>query len=320
LGSFKDDIHLRDFICYECQGRFSKFETVFLQNSAEAFFRNILGLRGRKKHKKKNIFVEPTLGLPPLTVKGLHPTLQHEVLWEMNSQGEAFLMKQMVFKKKDGNLEQVPIRRGRLAQDLSRFGEEWKSWQVLACFAGEDEESEVQVIFGSQMDEMKTAPIDIREQAELQGEMRAQITLPYVQAISKIAFHFVLARFHFTGFEPEFENLKRFIYLGIGENPARPVEETLLPQLIPHEARLRHWSHILTAELNRKSLVARMQFFAGPSLKPFTWRVDLGKNPSLVLSEVAQGFCFFYYESRDDSGYVGGIHQLRLGPKMIARL
>ncbi len=318
LGSFKDDIHLRNFICYECQGRFSKFETVFLQNSSEAFFRKILGFRGRRKHKDKNIFVEPTLGLPPLTVKGLHPTLQHEVLWEMTSQGKALLMRQLVFKKNDGSLEHVPIRLGRLSQDLARFGEEWKSWQLLACFAGVDEESEVQAIFGSQMDGMKTAPTDVPEQVELQGEMRAQITLPYVQAISKIALHFVLARFQFTGFEPEFEDLKRFIYLGIGENPARPVEEPLLPQLIPDEARLRHWSHILTAELNSESLVARMQFFVGPSLKPFTWRVDLGENPSRALSHLAKGFCFFYYESPDQSGYIGGIEKLRLGPKMLA--
>jgi hypothetical protein len=61
-----------------------------------------------------------------------------------------------------------------------------------------------------------------------------------------------------------------------------------------------------------------MQFFVGPSLKPFTWRVDLGKNPSRALSHLAKGFCFFYYESPDQSGYIGGIEKLRLGPKMLA--
>ena len=80
--------------------------------------------------------------------------------------------------------------------------------------------------------------------------MKAQISLPYLQAISKIAFHFVLAHFHFTGFESEFEDLKRFIYSGTGASRAQIVEEVILPQLRPEEARLRQWSHILTAEFN----------------------------------------------------------------------
>jgi hypothetical protein len=100
FGNFKDDVRLKNFICYECQNRFSKFETVFLQNSTEAFFRNILGFSGRKSHKGKNIFVDPTFGLPPVTVKGLHPAFQQELLWHMTSPNEAFLIHQLVFKKK----------------------------------------------------------------------------------------------------------------------------------------------------------------------------------------------------------------------------
>jgi len=61
---------------------------------------------------------------------------------------------------------------------------------------------------------------DVQPRYEIEGEMRAQITLPYIQAICKIAFHFVLARFHFTGFEPEFDALKRYIYSGIGSQRA----------------------------------------------------------------------------------------------------
>ena len=63
-----------------------------------------------------------------------------------------------------------------------------------------------------------------------------------------------------------------------------------------------------------------MQFFAGPRLKPFVWRVDLGKNPSRVLLERAIGLRFFYYEQPDPSGYSGAIEELRLGPIMLAKL
>jgi hypothetical protein len=135
----------------------------------------------------------------------------------------------------------------------------------------------------------------------------------------KSRFIFVLARFHFTGFEGEFDDLKRFIYLGTGQNRARIVEEPLLPELVPEEARLRHWTHILTAEFNPTIFIARMQFFAGPRLKPFTWQVDLGQNPSRVLPELAQGFRFFYYDQPDASGHSGEVKQLQLGPKILAK-
>lgn len=320
LGNFKDDVRLKNFICYDCQNRFSKFEEVFLRNGTEAFFRNILRVHGRKGHKGKNIFAEPTLGLPPLTVKGVHPNMQHELLWEMTSQSEAFLMHQLVFKKPDGTLEHVPIRKGKLLQDLSRFGDAWKHWELLVCIAGASQEAELQAALGPALEGMGEAPINAPESTELEGEMKAQISLPYVQAISKIAFHFVLAHFHFTGCESEFDDLKRFIYSGTGANRARIVAEIILPQLVPEEARLRQWSHILTAEFNSDGFFSRMQFFAGPRLKPFVWRVDLGANPSRVLPEMAQGLRFFYYEQPDPSGYSGGIEKLRLGPKMLAKL
>jgi hypothetical protein len=202
LGNFKDDVLLRYFICYECQERFSKTEAVFLQNSTEAFFRKIIGVSGRKSHKHKNIFTEPTLGLSPLTVTALHPTLGYELLWQMTSQGEAFQLNQLVFRKPDGTLQHVPIRDGLLLKDLSRYEEEWRTWQLLACIAGSGSEEELQAVLGAALIGMKNVVEEVQPGYEIEGEMRAQITLPYIQALCKIAFHFVLARFHFTGFEP----------------------------------------------------------------------------------------------------------------------
>jgi hypothetical protein len=284
LGNFKDDVRLKDFICDDCQKRFSQYEEVFLRNGTEAFFRSILGIRGRKSHDGKNIFIEPTLGLPPLTVKGAaQPIFDHELLWHVSSETQAYLIHQLVFRKPDGSLAHVPIRDGRIASDLARFGDDWKQWQLLTCIAGDAQEHELQSVLGPALASMKDAPMDILVGQEVEAEMRAQITLPYVQAIAKIGFHFVLAHFHFTGIEPEFDDLKRFIYRGEGEPRARIVEDIILPQLIPEEARFRQWSHVLTAEFNQDGFFARMQFFAGPRLKPFVWRVNLGPRPSRIL-------------------------------------
>jgi hypothetical protein len=320
LGNFRGDLRLKNFICYDCQRRFSQYEEVFLRNGTEAFFRNMLGIGGRKSHGAKNIFIEPTLGLPPLTVKGVHPGLQHEMLWEMSSKGQAFLMHQLVFKKPDGSFIHIPIRRGKVRQDLSRYGDEWTSWQLAVCFACESQEEELQLVLGPHLEGMQNAPIETPDSKELEGEMRANITRPGLQAISKIAFHFVLAHFHFTGFEPEFADLKRFIYSGNGECPARIVEEPILADLIPDEAYLRLWTHILTAEFNKDGFFARMQFFVGPKLKPFVWRVRLGLNPSRILETQSMGFAFSYFEEPQSSGYLGSVRQLQIGPKMLAKL
>jgi hypothetical protein len=319
LGNFKDDIRLRNYICYDCQKRFSQLEEVFLRNGTEAFFRSILGFRGRKNHDGKNIFTEPTLGLPPLTVKGFHPTLQHELLWQMTSQDEAHLLKQLVFRKSDDSLVHVPIIEGLVAKDLTRFGDVWKDWQLVACIAGEAEEAELQTVLGPVLAAMKDAPMDVPG-AALEGRMNAQITLPYVRAIAKIAFHFALAHFHFSGFESEFDDLKRFIYLGEGVPAARIVDDIILPELISEEARYRHWCHVLTAEFNPAGFFARMQFFVGPRLKPFVWRVNLGENPSRILSEQALGLRFFYFDEPDSSGYTGGIAEMMFGPKVLVKL
>jgi hypothetical protein len=320
LGNFEGDIRLRDFICYDCQKRFAQLEEVFLRNSTEAFFRRILGVQGRKNHVKKNIFVEPTLGLPPLTVKAMHPSMQQEFLWEMKSDAEAFLMHQLVFRKADGQLVHVPIRSGRIQKDLEAQSSLWPEWQLVACIAGDGDEEELQKVVGGSLNGMSDAPLGVEEGQQIEGQMHASISLPYVRAIAKIAFHYVLATFHFTGFEPEFDDLKRFIYHGIGEPPARIVDDVIMPEIVPEDARLKHWSHILTAEFNRDGFFARMHFFAGPRLKPFTWRVVLGKNPSRILPEQAMGWRYTYYDEPSKSGYVGKAAALQLGPKIMAKL
>jgi hypothetical protein len=320
LGNFDGDVRLKDYICYDCQRRFSQLEEVFLRNGTEAFFRKILGVQGRKKNSPKNIFVEPTLGLPPLTVKALHPASQHELLWEMRSDTEAYLMHQLVLRKDDGTLVHVPIRPGKIAHDLEALNSQWRDLQLLVCIAGGSNEEELQQVIGEKLSQMPDAPLDVPEGHQIEGQMNAAISLPYVRAIAKIAFHYVLAMFQFSGFESEFDEIKRFIYHGTGEPPARIVEDVILPEVVPEHARLKQWSHILTAEFNKDGFFARMHFFAGPRLKPFTWRVRLGANPSRILPERAIGWRYTYFDEPSTSGYLGKAVELQLGPKMFVKL
>jgi hypothetical protein len=82
LGNFRDDVRLRDYICVGCQEKFSKFEEVFMHHGPEAFFRHMIGVTGRKRSRKKNIFYEPTAGMSPLTVIAQVPGEDWTGLWQ----------------------------------------------------------------------------------------------------------------------------------------------------------------------------------------------------------------------------------------------
>jgi hypothetical protein len=51
LGNFRDDVRLRNYICTRCQQNFSSLEDVFIHHGPEAFFRNMIGVSGRKRHR-----------------------------------------------------------------------------------------------------------------------------------------------------------------------------------------------------------------------------------------------------------------------------
>ena len=247
--------------------------------------------------------------------------MQHELLWEMTSPSEAILMHQLVFKKPDGTLVHVPIRAGKLLQDLSRFGDAWKRWELLVCIADTSQEAELQAALGPALEGMGRAPINGAENAELDGEMKAQISLPYLQAISKIAFHFVLAHFHFTGFESEFEDLKRFIYCGTGASRARIVEEATPSTTSSGRGSS---SSVVTYSLRQNSILMDfslgMQFFAGPRLKPFVWRIDLGLESFSSLAGDGSGSSLFRLRAVRSVWIFRWHRRTSMGPKMVAKL
>jgi hypothetical protein len=57
----------------------------------------MIGRVGRTKHNKKNIFYDPTFGVPPLGIYGKHPGHDFELLWEWKSKDGCAPMSQMVF-------------------------------------------------------------------------------------------------------------------------------------------------------------------------------------------------------------------------------
>lgn len=122
------------------------------------------------------------------------------------------------------------------------------------------------------------------EAGEIEGQMRAALSLPYLRAIAKIGFHFVLAHFPFTGLEAQFDDVKRFIFTGKDHGRfIQPSQEPFVEELKNPEMLAKDWCHLLSAQYDYNTVEARMQFFVGPKLRPIVWRVALGASPSRVV-------------------------------------
>jgi hypothetical protein len=291
-------------------------ECMFMHHGPEAFFRHMIGVRGRKKHRKKNIFYERTAGMPPLTVIAQQPGQDYTVLWQIDDITQGHEMKQLVFRDEQNTDIHLPFIPGQLAKDFERFRKEHKGKPLrLITYvwdtANPAEEQEIEAVCSDFLKGTRSAPM-IPEGGNIEAVMRAAVSLPYLQAIAKIGFHFVLAHFPFAGLEPQFDGIKRFIFTG--NDHARYVEsmqEPFVEELKNPRALMKRWSHLISAQYDYDNIEARMQFFAGPKLQPLVWRVMLGPSPSRVMGTCAKGFKYHYFDAPDKEGYVGAMMRLK---------
>ena len=315
LGNFEKNEPLVDRICDDCQRLLSRVEDVFAHNSSEAFFREMVGRVGRKKHREKSIFYEPTHGMPPLSVLGQYPGHDFEILWELvpnPAKPETRMcapMSQLVFISKDaGKILRLPFRLGKWTPEKIRAiakAQEVTGEQIVAIANSDEEFAEMKALtdalapLGKELDAAQMVA-----GVELIGEMKAPLSEQYLRAIAKVGFHFLLKYFPaFTGLEPEFDEVKRFIYGGRADRPiVRPVEEPFLRDLKQKGARLNKWCHLLSAESTETGIESRMQFFAGPDVDPIVWSVVLTDQPSKHLQ--CTGYVFVYFDEARN-GYDG---------------
>lgn len=317
LGNFRNDVRLRNYICTRCQKDLGSLEEVFMHHGPEAFFRHIIGVSGRRRPRKKNIFYQRTAGMPPLTVIAQQPGEDHTVLWQIDSISKGHQMKQLVFRDEQNTDIHLAFIPGRLAQDFERFRKEHKGkpLRLIATVydaANPAEWQEIELVCSDFLKGTRSEPMIPEGGENIEAEMRAAISVPYLRAIAKIAFHFVLAHFPFTGLEPQFDSIKRFIFSGDNyERFVRPMQEPFVEQLRDPRAVASRWCHLLSAQYDYDSVEARMQFFAGPKVQPLVWQVMLGPSPSRVVGTCGKAFTYYYFDVPDREGYVGAMTPLQ---------
>jgi len=249
---------------------------VFARNSSEAFFREMVGRVGRKNKEGENIFYEPTSGIPPLTMLGKAPGHDVEILWELGSdpanpaQRGITPLSQLVFISKEGKTVPLPFRPGRWTPEKIKeiLKEKGVAADGILAFGNKaEEDAEMRALTDALAPGGKEQEVPpITHGTRIEGEMKAPISEKYLRAIAKVGFHYFLKYFpHFSGLEPEFDDIKQFIYHWTTTRPiVQPVDEPFLKILQQPGARLNRWCHLLSAQSDANGIEARMQFFAGP--------------------------------------------------------
>jgi hypothetical protein len=234
----------------------------------------------------------------------------------MDGFSEGRQIKQLVFRNEENTDIHLVFIPGQLAKDFERFRKEHKGkpLRLIAYIydtANPAEEREIELVCCDFLKGTRGEPM-IPEGGNIEAEMRAAISLPYLRAVAKIAFHFVLAHFPFTGLEPQFDAVKGFIFTGNDHQRfVESMQEPFVEQLRNPHAIASRWGHVLSAQYDYDSMEARMQFFIGPKLRPLVWRVMLGPSPSRVVGTCAKGFHYYYFDSPDKEGYVGAMMPLQ---------
>jgi hypothetical protein len=142
------------------------------------------------------------------------------------------------------------------------------------------------------------------------GSSALDITRPHLRAVTKIAFHYILAHSDvLTGHEATFEAAKRFIVADEDfEGRIALIPEPIVAQLRQGYS-LRQYGHFLQADVTYREIVVRAQFFVGPAVSPPTWVVRFGANPSAVYTG-SFGHGFILFNEPADDGHQGEVTEL----------
>jgi hypothetical protein len=248
-----------------------------------------------------------------MEMRGRLPDVAHDVLFEMNPGGEetAQPCRQIVFEHPIAGARPVRISdRMRkephlLAEQLAELG--LTGAKPIQAFADVDDipwVTELVVGAGGVPPDWTSADLPA---AKVRLATTYTVTEAYLRAIAKIAFHYALKVFpELTGMEPEFSDIKQFIWDGTGkvDRFVRQRTEQFISNFNAGEAPT-EWMHILAARRTYLAITANAQFFAGPRSLPPGYEVYLGRNPARldVLSETKTHL--FVLTEPDAEGPVG---------------
>lgn len=110
LGRFRNLDPLRGKLCSECNSKIGLLEEQFCRCGPEAFFRILVGIKGRKHHGKHSPFYRGSAGGRPIVTRTKHPNRDCDIYCEIEEGSEkAFPVRQVIFEDQEGTLHPVLI-------------------------------------------------------------------------------------------------------------------------------------------------------------------------------------------------------------------
>ena len=169
FGEFKDAPFLKGRVCLECNNEIGRFEEQLCRSGVEAFFREYLGIEGRRSHQRVNPFLRGSSGAEPIDFVAHHSQVGCEVLWELNP-GERTVreVRQVILIPEKGHSKALRIRDWMKTSDQLKA--EIKKLSLgklkeIRYFAADDELDSVKSIvqpLGSDISELPTDELEDR--------------------------------------------------------------------------------------------------------------------------------------------------------------
>jgi len=314
LGQFKGFSELKDTICKDCNSKkISISEDQFLHSTPEAFFKEFLGIKGRKKHITVNIFKRGSAGAPPIDFIGHDPESDLDILFEFNPGSKTLkeVDEQIVFVDKNGKCfpYRVPPWIEKSKQLFDHVRKTIPKDKYDALFFRNDR-------FLKRMKKMLKGIGNNFEISEPLGdtiikeqEIKCHFTDLYFRAIAKIAFHYFLTVFDiYRGDEDLFSPIREFIIEG-GNREDFVKDKTKAPILAKTP---NWWTHIIKTVYDQGYIFVYLQFFSSAYYEPIKYMVRLNRNiDSLAVLDNRCHLFSYYQPIQQIDGCYGEVVELK---------
>jgi hypothetical protein len=343
LGRFQGDEPLSDRVCKRCNESFSELDEQFCRSGSEASIRYMLGVEGRKTHRKISPFQRSSAGADRLKFSTEAQGEVPEIELDVDRKTRAVRrLRKIIFTDSSRSVEVL------ITDDMREPGQLLAKMRERGVFVerprGSDAEVVTAKITGATEEEIpwlmhlltgvKENMLDEprfqigKQEQEARVSMSANPTEKYFRGLAKIGFHYFLKHMRgFHGSEESFSGIRNFITQGKREEVDTFVagrQSHLKVDIVPGESAV-GYRHLLVARSTYEQLLCRMQFFIHPKYSSAIYRLDrhalpvytvnLGRNPSRIAYEQSCSHSFIYSGEDRIAGYDGVMREEKVGPR-----
>ena len=309
LGNFKGYRSLDDRLCVECNGKCKKLDEQLCRSAGESFFREYLGIEGRRGQRKVNPFYRRSAGGGKLVVEGKSSATGETVSLELEK-GSVRELRHLSLITEEGIRHVIPIPEGMTP---SRFRQEFDQLGVKKAEEGHIYADETEIPWIESL--LDTLKMD-EKLGWLEGGagpitysnvvIEFRVTERYFRALAKIGFHHFLTQIHrFRGDEECFKAIREFIMTEGELSRCDKFVSYVRKSLIFRDMVPVAWGHAVAAEVDYHRLRSRVQLFLGPEYLPPVFTIQLGRNPS-PIDYPETSLNFFEYYPRKERGEFDG--------------